>query len=356
MKIMTELSQIQFGQPVEPCVSHDKWALLDTLTCAARQFNLNHRTLTVLRALLTFYPDRKLSDVPGLAVVYPSNRTLSQRLNGMPESTLRRHLATLVRTGIVSRQDSANRKRFARFGGLAFGFDLSPLARLAPQIHEAAEEEHRKQQEIDSLRARIAATRQRLIEGATLMPHHPLMEDSRRILRRKVDAETLRDVLECLENHLDNTRKIDVPTERMSARNSENERHIQTTDESESVCTTAPVCEAEDIALDDVTLSCKEYRDFLPDAPRNWSDLLRVAYTLYPMMGIDRSTFEEAREKIGPNGVSVAILCMLEKIADIRKPGAYLRGLSKRADQGKLNLRAMIKAAGPRKLSADNFA
>lgn len=351
---MTQMSQIDFGQPVEVCASHDKWVLLDTLTRAACHFGLNHRTLTVLRALMTFYPERTLPDTPGLAVVYPSNRTLSQRLNGMPESTLRRHLATLVRTGIVSRQDSANRKRFARFGGLAFGFDLSPLARHAQDLFEAAEAEERKRQQIEALRARIAATRMRLIEDGCVTPDHPLMDDSRRMLRRKLDAETLRAVLETLETHVDNARKIHAPTEKLSADDSENERHIQSTIKAESVCKNADASDAEGISLNDIVETCKEYRDFLPETPGSWRDLIRVTYTLYPMMGIDRSTFEEARDKIGPHGASVAVLCMLEKLTGIRKPGAYLRGLSKQAEKGRLNLRGMIKALESQKLSADN--
>lgn len=356
---MTEMSRIPFGQPVEPCASHDKWVLLDTLTRAAGCFGLNHRTLTVLRALLTFYPERALPDVPGLAVVFPSNRTLSQRLNGMPESTLRRHLATLVRHGIVSRQDSANRKRFARFGGLAFGFDLSPLSRLADALFQAAEAEQRTQQEIAALRARIAATRVRLIDDGALPVDHPLIEDSRRILRRKVDAATLQAVLEVLETHVDKARKIPAPAEKMSTTDSEIERHIQTTDKAESVCKEPapqnPQPHQQDVPLDEVVSTCKEYQSFLPEVPSDWPNLIRAAQTLYPMMGIDRATFDEAKHRIGSQGTAVAVLCMLEKLPVIHKPGAYLRGLSKKAMQGRLNLRGMIRALENQRLSADNL-
>ncbi len=51
---------------------------------------------------------------------------------GMPASTLRRHLAVLVDAGLIVRRDSPNGKRYARKNRagaieLAFGFDLSPL-------------------------------------------------------------------------------------------------------------------------------------------------------------------------------------------------------------------------------------
>ncbi|WP_368040322.1 helix-turn-helix domain-containing protein [Ruegeria atlantica] len=70
--------------------------MLSALTTASADFDISHRTLTVLKALLTFLPDRDIPTEPGMAVVFPANRTLSERLNGMPESTLRRHLARLV--------------------------------------------------------------------------------------------------------------------------------------------------------------------------------------------------------------------------------------------------------------------
>lgn len=351
---MTEMSRISAGQPVEVRAAPDKWALLDTLTLAAPRLGLNHRTLGVLRALLSFFPERGLPTGPGAAVVYPSNRTLSRRLNGMPESTLRRHLSTLVRLGLVSRQDSANRKRFACFGGLAFGFDLSPLSRAAHALCVAAEAEQQRRAELQALRARIAATRQRMVEDACLAPDHPLLEESRRILRRKTDPETLRALLTVLDNHLDDARKLAEPSPEMSGPGSENERHIQTTNESESVCTsdeTAPV-----VPLSQIADRCREYRAFFPERLRSWQDAMKVAGDLYPMMGVDRSAYDEAQARIGRQGTAIVILCMLERMGDIRKPGAYLRGLCKRADDGRLNLKGMVAALGRRGLSADNPA
>lgn len=124
-----------FGRPKSAtqvsCEGPDKWALLDRLTTAADCFELSHRTLTVLKALLSFLPSRHIPD-GAAGIVFASNARLSERLHGMPESTLRRHLAQLVRTGLIARHDSPNRKRFARNRGgaiaLAFGFDLSPLS------------------------------------------------------------------------------------------------------------------------------------------------------------------------------------------------------------------------------------
>ena len=76
----------------EPCALPpvDKWQILDALSAAAEEFELNHRTLSVLRALITFLPAREITAELNSCIVFPSNRTLSERLHGMPESTLRR--------------------------------------------------------------------------------------------------------------------------------------------------------------------------------------------------------------------------------------------------------------------------
>ena len=105
------------------------------------------RSLAVLYSLHRFLPDRTLQDGKPL-VVFPSNASLSDRAHGMAESTMRRHLATLVQAGLISRQDSPNGKSFARQGAdgpQAFGFDRRPLllqaadiTRFAAKVSEAA--------------------------------------------------------------------------------------------------------------------------------------------------------------------------------------------------------------------------
>ncbi len=352
---MTELSRIRFGQPVGMCpeagpAPADKWAILDALTHAAEDFGLNHRTLGVLRALLTFFPDRALPADRGAGVVYPSNRVLAERLNGMPESTLRRHLATLVRTGLVDRHDSANRKRFARFGGVAFGFDLSPLARYAEALQAAADRALARRAQADALRARIAATRQRLLEDGCDAAD-PLIEDARLCQRRKLPVEEL----EALAQALDNRLTTALPAAGMSASDSRNERHIQTTDQSESVSSVDIRDRDETPALSEVLDSCHEYQSFFPTRNPDWPTLVSVAERLHPMMGIDTHVFAEARQRMGAERATTVLLCMLETMDRIRKPGAYLRALCQRADRGLLNLGGMLKAASGARLSADNF-
>ncbi|WP_167623532.1 plasmid replication protein RepC [Paracoccus sp. AK26] len=123
--------------------SVDKWSLIQDLTDGREALGLTDRNLSVLSALLSFYPGRELRS--GALTVFPSNASLSARLHGMPESTLRRHLAALCQASLINRCDSPNGKRYATRDGQGridrvFGFDLRPLLDRAAEIAEAAED------------------------------------------------------------------------------------------------------------------------------------------------------------------------------------------------------------------------
>src|SRR5690606_25113490 len=125
----------------------DKWRVFRDIAEARLALGLQDRTLAVLNALLSFYPEAELAEEHGL-VVFPSNAQLSLRAHGIPGTTLRRHLSILVETGIIHRRDSPNGKRYAHRGRSgeieqAFGFNLAPLiaranefSRLAQQVAE----------------------------------------------------------------------------------------------------------------------------------------------------------------------------------------------------------------------------
>ena len=109
----------------------DKWKLFRDVAEAREKLGLQDRSLAVLNALLSFYPETDLCQEKGL-VVFPSNEQLSLRAHGIAGTTLRRHLAALVDAGLLHRRDSPNGKRYVRrqAGGeieQAFGFSLAPL-------------------------------------------------------------------------------------------------------------------------------------------------------------------------------------------------------------------------------------
>ncbi|MGS4887937.1 plasmid replication protein RepC [Roseibium sp. MB-4] len=137
----------------------DKWQFLRALTEARDVYGLSDRAITVLEALLSFHPEKELDGSEDI-IVFPSNAELSLRTRGMSAPTLRRHIATLVKTGLLLRKDSANGKRFARKGPGgevrdAFGFNLAPAALMAPEVFEHAEAARAHAAEVRKVRAEI---------------------------------------------------------------------------------------------------------------------------------------------------------------------------------------------------------
>ena len=123
---------------IEPNKTADKWKVFRDISEAREKLGLQDRSLAVLDALLSFYPDNELRQDVKL-IVFPSNTQLTLRAHGIAGATLRRHLAFLVEAGLIVRKDSANGKRYARKGRTgeienAFGFDISPLLLRAEEL------------------------------------------------------------------------------------------------------------------------------------------------------------------------------------------------------------------------------
>ncbi len=323
-------------------VMTDKWQVLNALTDAAADFGLNHRTLSVLRALISFHPDLMIAPAPHSTIVFPANKTLSQRLNGMPESTLRRHLATLVNAGIVSRHDSANRKRYARGGRcegrIAFGFDLSPLARQQTRIFKLAEVAKSRRAALQSLRVDVAALRQSVLE---ITGDSELTDSAARLLRRVPDCTELTTVKRGLTETLQT-----FQTKKVSGTDAQNERHKQIDSiiyPEEETHPTTTQCHDQKPELEEVTEICSEYLSFFPDGASDWQGLSHIAYALVPMLGIERQVYAQAVKVMGAEHAITVILCLLESLSSIRNPGGYLRHLTKDATQGRLDVRLMLK-------------
>ncbi len=146
-----------------PKQSVDKWKLFRMICEAKSEIGVSDRSLAVLNALLSFYPNAELSSESGL-VVFPSNTQLSLRTHGMAGTTLRRHLACLVEAGLIVRRDSPNGKRYARKSrngaiGEAFGFDLAPLLARAEEFRAAAAKLAAEQQHLRLVRERLSLCR-----------------------------------------------------------------------------------------------------------------------------------------------------------------------------------------------------
>lgn len=146
----------------------DKWKLYRWLCEARPKLRVSDRALSVLNALMSFYPKTELA-AGDTMVVFPSNMQLSLRTHGMAETTLRRHLAALVDAGLLMRRDSPNGKRYVRRDregeiGEAFGFSLAPLLARAGEIEQLAAAVTAERLLLQRLRERITLVRRDIVK------------------------------------------------------------------------------------------------------------------------------------------------------------------------------------------------
>ncbi|WP_128255780.1 plasmid replication protein RepC [Falsirhodobacter deserti] len=327
-----------------PATPIDKWSLLNALAAARRAFGVSDRDLAVLQALVSFHPPRDLSvDEP--TIVFPSNARLSERLHGMPESTLRRHIAALVSAGLIMRHDSPNGKRFARrdaTGSIcrAFGFDLRPLLARANEITEAAEAAHREAAELKQMRETIILHLRDIsqLRGATAEA-----ADLHRRLRRKLSLDEVKALAHDVATLATKVLPPQPQAEILSANDSQNERHIQdsnkTPSESEQYVETD---ECHDLAA--VLSACSNSSDYAPAPITDWPRLVATADRVYPMMGIASNVWRDAKRYMGVTDAAITVLCILQRFEHISCPGAYLRSLVKKASIGSFRTEPMIKA------------
>ena len=374
------------GKPV------NKWELLRELSKAQAAFRVSERDLTVLQGLLSFFPDDALGGNAEM-VVFPSNKAICERLNGMACSTMRRHIARLVDAGLLMRRDSPNGKRYVRKHDeerVAFGFDLSPLycrseevARAAEAVREAEDRVRRLREVVSLMRRDLAA----LAEfGEEIQPDIGLWDQLRdkavltaRALRRKLTLEDIlvyRADLEALLDHARNV--IDGPeTEEVNTNDASFERHHHNSNKESidfeaalekggavagtpDVETDAPVADAEEtdirrvpkIPLHLVIAGCPSLKTFYQGDIRHWHQLFDAACHVRPAMGISASAWEDAQRFMGPEQASIVVAAMLERFADIRSPGGYLRALTSKAAAGEFSCGPMVMALMSRRSAA----
>ncbi|MFC3631638.1 plasmid replication protein RepC [Paracoccus angustae] len=383
------VEQPEASVPVRPV---NKWELLRDLSKAQVTFGITERDLTVLQGLLSFFPDDTLGGNVEM-VVFPSNKAICERLNGMPSSTMRRHLGRLVEAGLLQRRDSPNGKRYVRKHGeecVAFGFDLSPLYCLAEEVARAAEAVREAEDRVRRMREVVSLMRRDLAAlaefGEEIQPGLELWNQLRdtavlttRALRRKLSLEDLSVHRADLEALLDHARNfIDGPdTEEMNTNAARFERHhlnsnkesidLEPALEEGGASGVAPDADttnfSADVAERDtrqvpklplhlVIAACPSLKTFYQGDIRHWHQLFQAACHVRPAMGISTSAWDEALRFMGPEQASIVVAAILERFADIRSPGGYLRALTSKAAAGGFSCGPMIMALMSRRSAA----
>lgn len=358
----------------------NKWDLLRDLIAARAAYGLSDRDLTVLEALLSFHPGALLGGDAGAPVVHPSNQAICERLKGMACSTMRRHLARLVDSGLIARRDSPNGKRYVRRSAgqkLAFGFDLSPLIARQPEISAAAETRRAETDRLARLRETVSLMRRDLAGlaayGQSQRPDLTLWDRfadlaalTARALRRKLDGAELARLGTVLTQALNQARDLLEPaleSAQSSTNARQNEQHHQNSktdsydlESGAEEKADGPECPAPatppagsdqdlpNIPLGLVLTVCAEIQVYAAQPIRHWHHLVMAADALCPMMGVSRPVWDQAKAAMGPEQAAVVVAAILERFAEIRSPAAYLRRLTQKAEAGGFSCGPMIMA------------
>jgi replication initiation protein RepC len=364
----------------------NRWVIYKQLCVAKSALDLNDRCLAVLSSLLSFLPDDDMNEKTGL-VVFPSNRQLSLRAHGMPESTLRRHLASLVEAGIIARKDSPTRKRYAhkdREGSveLAFGFSFAPLLKRASEIAGIADKILAEQKALKRLRDEVSVMRREIasafsenadasgepIEGLKqlffrfrgIVDTIPRRASLNELMIIKANLTAIYDELAIA------LKTIEIVPE-MSGSDAQYERqHNESLPESlfesqngkkidlKASSSKKTVSEnAEDrnsirvlpsISLDQVLRICPDIREYGAHGVSTWRELHEASQIVSGFLGISKSAYREALSFMGAEAASTAIAWILQKLATISSPGGYLRSLTQKARAGGFSISQLLFA------------
>ena len=402
------LASQQLAETIEPGMKRSKWKLFRAICEARPALGVTDRALTVLDALLTFYPDDEISEEKGL-IVFPSNAQLSLRARGMTPATLRRHLAVLVEAGLILRKDSPNGKRYARRDragaiGEAFGFSVAPLLARAVEIETLAAQAVADRELLRVTRERLTLCRRdiskliaaaleegvsgdwegisamfrallaRIPRVATAEDLAPLLDEmvllraeivnmlERRIKTKKIDANESQIEHHKQNSNPDSTYELEPSFEtkqgeKAAADNDPNagpsdERRLKPQKPSGGMSNRAGGAAdpgagpgLKSFPLGLVLHACPSILDYGPGGSiGNWRDLMSAAVVVRSMLGVSPSAYEEACSGMGPENAATVIACILERGGHINSPGGYLRDLTRRTERGEFAIGPMLMA------------
>jgi replication initiation protein RepC len=378
-----------------------KWTLFRALSEIRDGLGVSDRALGVLSALLSFHPETALTLEGDGLVVFPSNKALCLRANGMSEPTLRRHLAALVEAGLIIRRDSPNGKRFARrdeYGAgaaQAFGFDLAPLVARAGEFDRRLDAQRCDQRRARLLKERINLLRRDLtkriafgLDEGLVGPWEALRQaflglcTPLRKLRGTDDFAALAVDLDRLSGRV--TEALETAIQNLLADAAQNER-LNTESNSYPITdlepasneaggqgeASVPLSSSPDspeagvkaLPLALVLDACPDIRDYHFSGGKldGWPAFLAVAASVRPMLGISPDAWRDAVATLGDKNAAVAIAFILQRgehsseatrtiAADgrasvtvrgapaIRSPGGYLRALTEKGRREPFNL------------------
>jgi len=367
----------------------NKWKIFRAITEARELVKVSDRALAVLNALLTCIPETVLTPGKDL-VVFPSNASLTERTHGMAGTTLRRHLFALVGAGLIIRKDSPNGKRYARRGvdgsiDQAFGFDLTPIVARAEEFERLAEGVRSDRRAAALARERITILRRDISKMIAIGTEERAPGDWPSLYRRFVAlsgrlprsitpamveplAERLRDLANEVGKLLD---------DHVSAQNLDgNDIHFGAQYQNSN---TEPLTESEPsfrgsrgqnptpplptepgrgrpiaFPLGLVLKACPDIADYARHGIAEWRDLIATAALVRTVLGVSPSAWEEAVEAMGEADAAITIAAILQRGAEVKSAGGYLRGLTTKARAGTYSIGPIVMSLLRRRTTASD--
>ena len=319
----------------------DRFTVIDILRRAGPALGLRAPVIATVDALLSCLPPKRSHHT-----VFASNETLSARLGGTSERTLRRHFAILIDAGLLRREDSPNRKRYVRRDSetglcLRFGFDLRPLFARVAALAEVAEAATRRAEHLHLLRQLL-----RLAIGRALArdPEHVEAQAARRLLRCAATPEQVQELLGKLpEAGLDSAMHElpeETSTSDLAGSDGHFVRHHQNRKKESKNLEPAktPVDNSPPLTLGTVLNKCPEPLAFAEQLPRSWDDVIRLGSTLAPMIGVTQDLYQQALRRRGALETALAIWILVSRGKQVRSPAAYFRALTLQTKERKFQV------------------
>lgn len=368
------LSVQKQAQQIPESLAVDKWHVHRWLCEAKNSYDINDRSLAVLSALLSFYPESQLMADNSL-IVFPSNKQLALRAHGMADATLRRHLAALIDAGFIARHDSPNGKRYARRTKdgelkIAFGFSLAPLLARSHELEAEAEKIRAEKASLREAREQLTLQRRDIAKLLELAFSENLAGDWNEInerfrdivamIPRRATSDELTALITTLHSLnseivklLNNNKNIEI----LNANESQNERQLIESkpdsyfekDRSQQLQSHTRIKDNQptkpSISLEMVLRACPEICAYSSTPINQWPSFIQTAEKVRRFIGIDTKLYEFANKTLGRYNTAISIAYILQRYDHIRSAGGYLRILAEKATEQSFSIRPMILAA-----------
>lgn len=358
----------------------EKWKVFRFIREARDLLGATDRSLAILNALLSFHPDNELTAEGGL-IVWPSNEQLMARANGMPPTTLRRHIAVLVDCGLIIRRDSPNGKRYARKGRggtieQAYGFDLAPIVARAQEFEDLADAVQAEKRACKVARERLTLLRRDIVKmidagiaegipghwGRITQAYQAIIARLPRTAPRQLIeslCEDLQDLWADIHERLETFAKSQN-TDANESRSGGHKQNSNTDSNFESEYGLETKSEAgasarenenlrslpkRELPLGIVLDACPGLKDWAKGREiRHWRDFLAAAEAARPMLGVSPSAWLEAVEAMGEVPAAITLAAILQRSGEINSAGGYLRSLTDKARDGLFSPWPMVMA------------